>query len=429
MDTGRLGLITLNMGSAKMYKGYELSNDNQKGAPQADLDILVVCNQETRSGLNIIKEEYLRNYPNVHSIDVNKGRIKSGKQSVTMTMYGKTGAWTDATIESGAIPVPSKEFNTTWFASLGAAGYESGALAYSKGAVWIQININNGRYLFINMHLPMLNDDEHTLGNPYRIQAFRSRILERLRDKIVGARSVFITGDLNFRIETTTGVSQNQLTHLLSIDPLGGEYRDITPNNYNCSFKPLERSVDREDYIRCRTTQTTNTFPPNNIRCFHDKPLRKSRCDRILISTRESQAQPMGTVQMFFFQDILDHNGLYAIFDITHDNLSAVPVSPEESGFNPPTEFINPVFFEAPPLAPGLHSTVRNTLRGGPPPVTRTRNVPTVTGRHPNNSGTIPPQSFVVRNPMHNAAAAAGTGLRKRSRKNMRRRARATRRR
>jgi hypothetical protein len=429
MDTGRLGLISLNMGS---HNKYELSNDNQKGAPQADLDILVVCNQETRDGINIIKEEYLINYPEIHSIDVNKGRYKRGVQSVNTTIYGKAGAWTG--IESGAIPVPSKEPGSGVYATGEAAGLETGLRAYSKGAVWIQIIRNDRIYLFINMHLPMVGKEHDTLGNPYRIQSFRSRILERLRDRIVGAHSVFITGDLNFRIETNAGVSRNQLTHLLSTTSLGGEYRDITPNNYNCSFIPLERSVGRDEYIRCRTTQTTNTFPPTDVTCFQDnveKPLRRARCDRILISTRGSQAQPMGNVQTFLFQDILDHNGLYAIFDITHDS-SAVPVPPEQSGFNPPTEFINPVFSLVPPLAPRRHSTVSNILRGGPRPVTRTRNALTVTGAPPGQVG--PTDPVMTTNPLFVARPAqgnpaAGTGLRKRSRKNMRRRARATRRR
>ena len=192
-----------------------------------------------------------------------------------------------------------------------------GTKGFSKGAVWVKV-YQPYPMLFINMHLPILKKKgDRGLGFNFRTQKLKEILfLPAIRSLATSDTTVFITGDLNFRINPD---QHNQLTNLLSSNiPFLQELPFLRPEDrvITCKFEKGRG----EACAGARKLQPV--FPggpplPAGMEDCVDEKRTPSRCDRILYHPgNETTVNVLQHKGADLFDDS-DHNALFATVEVT----------------------------------------------------------------------------------------------------------------
>ena len=191
-----------------------------------------------------------------------------------------------------------------------------GTSGYSKGAVWVKV-YQPYPMLFIIMHLPILKKKgDRGLGFNFRAQKLKEILfLPAVRNLATTDTTVFITGDLNFRINPD---QHNQLTNLLSSNiPFLQELPFLRPEDRVITCKFEQGRGKACDGAR----KLQPVFPggpplPTGMNYCVSEKRTPSRCDRILYhpgnETTVTVLQHKGA-DLF---DESDHNALFATVDV-----------------------------------------------------------------------------------------------------------------
>jgi hypothetical protein len=222
------------------------------------------------------------------------------KKNVRLSVYSVE---IPTNVTMGKIDVPAKRSVSS---SLQAAARFAGVV--SKGCVWIKMTYLGRELLFVNCHLPM-HKKEPGLGFVYRTEAFKI-ILEKLRKLMSPSTTVFLTGDLNFRMDPEREPnSQNQLTRILPELPIAFQELPTPPGkaeSITCKLKPSTNTRCRLQNVKSITN--TSCLDPDRI---------PSRCDRILFSSKEDPI--VYRYETFVMNPAFDHNGVLGIVTIGGD--------------------------------------------------------------------------------------------------------------
>ena len=199
-----------------------------------------------------------------------------------------------------------------------------GTSGYSKGAVWVKV-YQPYPMLFINMHLPILKKKgDRGLGFNFRAQKLKEILfLPAVRNLATTDTTVFITGDLNFRINPD---QHNQLTNLLSSNiPFLQELPFLRPEDRVITCKFEQGRGKACDGAR----KLQPVFPggpplPTGMNYCVSEKRTPSRCDRILYhpgnETTVTVLQHKGA-DLF---DESDHNALFATVDVLGFSRTAI---------------------------------------------------------------------------------------------------------
>ena len=192
-----------------------------------------------------------------------------------------------------------------------------GTSGYSKGAVWVKV-YQPYPMLFINMHLPILKKKgDRGLGFNFRAQKLKEILfLPAVRSLATSDTTVFVTGDLNFRINPD---QHNQLTNLLSSNiPFLQELPFLRPEDrvITCKFEKGRGSACDAARKLQPVVPGGPPLPAGLSNCVSEKRT-PSRCDRILYhpgnETKVTVLQHKGA-DLF---DDSDHNALFATVEVT----------------------------------------------------------------------------------------------------------------
>ena len=323
----RISLLTQNLASAK-EASFNLSDFITK-EPTANPDIYVEFSQEDNrklDGTSLIEPSILsnNNYKLLTQESLN-GHTRA-KQNIVSTVFIKDGSPVKV-LNKGQIsilPQPNAYGHLKYAASFLASALHTGK-GFSKGVVYIKIEIGKIRLLLLNMHLPVITQSKHghpidpTLGFDYRSTSFEYLLKELIKLKLIdSSTSVLIGGDLNFR-QDENGIDQlnvllagkqgykSLMTRTLKELPVPtGSTKRIT-----CKF--------RNPWTRCRTRNAPkNGFNKEFIKQTQeqcgDELRTPSRCDRFLIMADV----PVNIIyyQSRFIQKTSDHNAVLATLDM-----------------------------------------------------------------------------------------------------------------
>jgi hypothetical protein len=187
---------------SKILKVAVLSQNAVKSSPglaldllESDVDVYVEMTQEdsrTPDEKTIINPVSLIDYkPVIQSLT----KAKSSKNIVTKLFIKDPSI---KVTDRGHVDIGAGDKRKT-IGFLKSTAQEFGLANFTKGAVYIKIKKGGHSFLFINMHLPIDTGDEQTFGNRYRIASLYE-IMKKLERMIDNETTVFIGGDLNFRI-------------------------------------------------------------------------------------------------------------------------------------------------------------------------------------------------------------------------------------
>lgn len=199
-----------------------------------------------------------------------------------------------------------------------------GTKGYTKGAVWVKV-YQPYPMLFINMHLPILKKKgDRGLGFNFRAQKLKEILfLPAIRRLVTNDTTVFIMGDLNFRINPD---QHNQLTNLLSSNiPFLQELPFLRPEDrvITCKFEQGRGSACDAARKLQPVFPGGPPLPAGLSMCVSEKRT-PSRCDRILYHpgnwTDINVLQHKGA-DLF---DKSDHNALFATIEVTGFSRTAV---------------------------------------------------------------------------------------------------------
>ena len=315
----RVNIVSFNLANTTE----ELSADSTE-VLQYDPDIHVEATQEDFRPLNnnSIFGPILTNkgYGLFDMVSLNK---KPTDMNVVLRVYMKydmLDAQGLTTPQNGKQPLPTHNGQVGLAILKGqglAASLPFGTSGYSKGAVWVKV-FQPYPMLFINMHLPILKKKGNLgLGFNFRAQKLKEILfLPAVRSLATSDTTVFITGDLNFRINPD---QHNQLTNLLSSNiPFLQELPFLRPEDrvITCKFE----TGRGEACAGARKLQPVvpggPPLPAGMDQCVDEKRT-PSRCDRILYhpgnGTTVTVLQHKGA-DLF---DESDHNALFATVDVT----------------------------------------------------------------------------------------------------------------
>ena len=315
----RVNIVSFNLANTTE----ELSADSTE-VLQYDPDIHVEATQEDFRPLNnnSIFGPILTNkgYSLFDMVSLNK---KPTDMNVVLRVYMKydmLDAQGLTTPQNGKQPLPTHNGQVGLAILKGqglAASLPFGTSGYSKGAVWVKV-FQPYPMLFINMHLPILKKKGNLgLGFNFRAQKLKEILfLPAVRSLATSDTTVFITGDLNFRINPD---QHNQLTNLLSSNiPFLQELPFLRPEDrvITCKFE----TGRGEACAGARKLQPVvpggPPLPAGMDQCVDEKRT-PSRCDRILYhpgnGTTVTVLQHKGA-DLF---DESDHNALFASVDVT----------------------------------------------------------------------------------------------------------------
>ena len=321
----RVNIVSFNLANTTQ----ELSADSTE-VLQYDPDIHVEATQEDFRPVNnnSIFGTILTNkgYGLFDMVSLNQKRTDMNIVLRVYMKYDMLDAQGMTTPQNGKRPLPTQngQVGLTLLKGQGlAAGLPFGTTGYSKGAVWVKV-FQPYPMLFINMHLPILKKKGNRgLGFNFRAQKLKEILfLPAVRSLATSDTTVFITGDLNFRINPD---QHNQLTNLLSSNiPFLQELPFLRPEDrvITCKFEKGRG----EACAAARKLQPV--FPggpplPAGMDYCVDEKRTPSRCDRILYhpgnETTVSVLQHKGA-DLF---DDSDHNALFATVDVTGFSRSA----------------------------------------------------------------------------------------------------------
>jgi hypothetical protein len=274
-----------------------------------DPEVYIEMTQEDArpvNGQTLLQSEGLGEYRILTTVALNTG---ASTQNLIMTCLTK------APIDyvSGSIPISPSGNKIALYAQ--GLAHSVSRIGYSKGAVYIKL-LGPRPILFINMHLPMSGAKDFftgalknsTLGLAYRTAALHE-LLAGVRDLVDARTTVFIGGDLNFRMDAD---GTDQLDTLLATGDLPYGLQEVVGPTKTVSCKFTRRSR------ACRTRR----LPRTGLRKFlaqvqtecGDKGRVPSRCDRFLVGGA-------GILSVRFigsevFMPDSDHNGIYTCFDL-----------------------------------------------------------------------------------------------------------------
>ena len=321
----RVNIVSFNLANTTQ----ELSADSTE-VLQYDPDIHVEATQEDFRPVNnnSIFGTILTNkgYGLFDMVSLNQKRTDMNIVLRVYMKYDMLDAQGMTTPQNGKRPLPTQngQVGLTLLKGQGlAAGLPFGTTGFSKGAVWVKV-FQPYPMLFINMHLPILKKKGNRgLGFNFRAQKLKEILfLPAVRSLATSDTTVFITGDLNFRINPD---QHNQLTNLLSSNiPFLQELPFLRPEDrvITCKFEKGRG----EACAAARKLQPV--FPggpplPAGMDYCVDEKRTPSRCDRILYhpgnETTVSVLQHKGA-DLF---DDSDHNALFATVDVTGFSRSA----------------------------------------------------------------------------------------------------------
>ena len=314
----RVNIVSFNLANTKM----ELSA-NSTEVLQYDPDIHVEATQEDFRPLNnnsIFGPALTNNgYSLFDMVSLNQ---KPTDMNVVLRVYMKQQilnlqGLTDP--QNGKQPLPTHN-GQVGLAILKGQGIAErlpfGTSGYSKGAVWVKV-YQPYPMLFINMHLPILKKKgDRGLGFNFRAQKLKEILfLPAVRSLATTDTTVFITGDLNFRINPD---QHNQLTNLLSSNiPFLQELPFLRPEDRVITCKFEQGRGKACDGAR----KLQPVFPggpplPTGMNYCVSEKRTPSRCDRILYhpgnETTVTVLQHKGA-DLF---DESDHNALFATVDV-----------------------------------------------------------------------------------------------------------------
>jgi hypothetical protein len=198
-----------------------------------------------------------------------------------------------------------------------AAGLPFGTTGFSKGAVWVKV-FQPYPMLFINMHLPILKKKgDRGLGFNFRAQKLKEILfLPAVRSLAASDTTVFITGDLNFRINPD---QHNQLTNLLSSNiPFLQELPFLRPEDrvITCKFEKGRGEACAEARKLQPVFPGGPPLPAGMDYCVDEKRT-PSRCDRILYHPGNSTTVKVLQHKGADLFDDSDHNALFATVEVT----------------------------------------------------------------------------------------------------------------
>ena len=315
----RVNIVSFNLANTTQ----ELSADSTE-VLQYDPDIHVEATQEDFRPVNnnSIFGTVLTNkgYGLFDMVSLNQKRTDMNIVLRVYMKYDMLDAQGMTTPQNGKRPLPTQngQVGLTLLKGQGlAAGLPFGTTGYSKGAVWVKV-FQPYPMLFINMHLPILKKKgDRGLGFNFRAQKLKEILfLPAVRSLATSDTTVFITGDLNFRINPD---QHNQLTNLLSSNiPFLQELPFLRPEDrvITCKFEKGRG----EACAAARKLQPV--FPggpplPAGMDYCVDEKRTPSRCDRILYhpgnETKVTVLQHKGA-DLF---DDSDHNALFATVEVT----------------------------------------------------------------------------------------------------------------
>lgn len=323
----RISLLTQNLAEASAAS-FDLA-EFIENAPTKDAHIYVEFSQEDNrklDGTSLIKPDILTNnkYKLLTQESIN-GTTRA-KQNIVSTVFIKEGLPVKV-LNKGHIsvsPQPDAYGRLKYMGSFLASTLHTGQ-GFTKGVVYIKLDIGRTKVLLLNMHLPVITKPKHgppqdpTLGFEYRRTTFEYLLNQMMKLKLIDSKTtVLIGGDLNFR-QDENGL--NQLNVLLKAKQgykktLARELKElIVPNGstkrITCKF--------RNPWTRCRTRNAPkNGFTKEYIKQTQEEcgdELRiPSRCDRFLLMSDTDIN--IVYYQSKFIQKTSDHNAVLATLDI-----------------------------------------------------------------------------------------------------------------
>jgi hypothetical protein len=315
----RVNIVSFNLANTTQ----ELSADSTE-VLQYDPDIHVEATQEDFRPVNnnSIFGTVLTNkgYGLFDMVSLNQKRTDMNIVLRVYMKYDMLDAQGMTTPQNGKRPLPTQngQVGLTLLKGQGlAAGLPFGTTGYSKGAVWVKV-FQPYPMLFINMHLPILKKKgDRGLGFNFRAQKLKEILfLPAIRSLATSDTTVFITGDLNFRINPD---QHNQLTNLLSSNiPFLQELPFLRPEDrvITCKFEKGRGEACEAARKLQPVFPGGPPLPAGMDNCVDEKRT-PSRCDRILYhpgnSTKVTVLQHKGA-DLF---DDSDHNALFATVEVT----------------------------------------------------------------------------------------------------------------
>ena len=320
----RVNIVSFNLANTTQ----ELSADSTE-VLQYDPDIHVEATQEDFRPVNnnSIFGPVLTNkgYGLFDMVSLNQKRTDMNIVLRVYMKYDMLEAQGMTTPENGKRPLPTQngQVGLALLKGQGLASSLPGTSGYSKGAVWVKV-YQPYPMLFINMHLPILKKKgDRGLGFNFRAQKLKEILfLPAIRSLAASDTTVFITGDLNFRINPD---QHNQLTNLLSSNiPFLQELPFLRPEDrvITCKFEKGRG----EACAAARKLQPV--FPggpplPAGMDYCVDEKRTPSRCDRILYHPGNSTTVKVLQHKGADLFDDSDHNALFATVEVTAFSRSA----------------------------------------------------------------------------------------------------------
>ena len=226
----------------------------------------------------------------------------------------------------GAIPIKYKKGKQLVHTLQTALSYLPGQkLGFTKGGVYVKLTVDNKKIFLLNLHLPVDTKKEN-MGYDYRKEQL-IKIINKISDHIDEDTMLFVSGDLNFRMNRN-GV--NQLTELLKGKDLMLKELNIPAGDkktFTCKFKN-NSSTNYNYNSKCRLTEINNEGSNNfkniskNVQDTCGDPKRiPSRCDRFLIHS--PYVINVSKYKSMVLLDSSDHNAIYTSFkvgDRTHNS-------------------------------------------------------------------------------------------------------------
>lgn len=327
MLTSKINIVSFNLANMKK----ELAADATE-VLQYDPDIHVEATQEDQRTLNdhsifgpILTE---KGYSLFDMISLNR---KPTDMNVVLRVYMKKGLLGTqglTTHQMGKQPLP--ELNGPLGAGLLQAQAAANRLpfgnkGFTKGAVWIKV-YQPYPVLFINMHLPILKTKgDKGLGFYFRAQKLKEMLMQpKVRDLATSDTTVFIMGDLNFRINPD---QHDQLTNLIAADiPFLKELPFLRPEDrvITCKF-------EKDKGNSCKNARKLQPVVPGGppmpmglSDCVSEKRT-PSRCDRILVHSGDGISINVLQHKGSDLVDSSDHNALFATVELNYGPRVASP--------------------------------------------------------------------------------------------------------
>ena len=324
MSIAKISLFTCNLANASKSPNI-VNNDVFTCSPTIHVEMTQEDYRPKAAGSVFAKGTIPDNLILRSTVALNKGATT---QNIVIRLFSSSDT---GTVTVGSKAIGAKGKNNWKFGAQKALAAVGTGLGASKGAVWIRIS-KPAPMLFVCMHLPM-NGKSADLGLNIRTKALY-RILSEITPFLDTETSVFIGGDLNFRM---TYDGQNQLTNELKKIPYLNEIPFVNEADkiFTCKFKSLEEktggilgfgktvSTNQKCTVK-RMTPVPNSVNPNAIHALQnqcgDAHRIPSRCDRFLYSVSPGKNIAVSYQKGGPLVPKSDHNAMWTCFDLIEDS-------------------------------------------------------------------------------------------------------------